>query len=84
LHFVFFILDGLFRFESSQAEQGNHSETIEQKISTLPKRLWELLYDAYYDYDQACLWLLQYWPEYSKHKYSLFYATFTSLAKATK
>jgi hypothetical protein len=39
LHFAFFILDGLFRFESSQAEQGDHSEAIEQKINTLPKRL---------------------------------------------
>jgi hypothetical protein len=39
LHFAFFILDGLFQFESSQAKQGDNSEAIEQKISTFPKSL---------------------------------------------
>jgi len=28
LHFAFFILDGLFRFESNQAKQGDHSKAI--------------------------------------------------------
>jgi hypothetical protein len=38
LHFAFFILDGLFRFESSQAKQGNHSEAIEQKNKHFAKK----------------------------------------------
>jgi hypothetical protein len=32
------------------------------------------------NYDQACLWLLQYWQEYNKHKYFSLYANYILLA----
>jgi len=49
-----------FDLNPAKHSKATIAKPIEQKISTLPKRLWELLCNAYYDYDQACLWLLQY------------------------